>query len=184
MFRNIVKIAKENWIFFAIAIVVALFLFFMKKRENYYDYEITGCSTCSAGDAGVIFDSELTGCSTCSAGDAGVLIDNETENTEIINMPDGYYETPMEVADTIAEVAHNPDTFEAVVEDREDEVYEDGEDDTVIIDPTDYAAQSDDQLVKDFYGDAEIDYKERERIHKVRFAPIEFLENDGAFTLL
>lgn len=174
------KILKENWIFIVISVVICMLLFFFFNRtEKYYDYEITGCSTCSAGDAGVLIDTEhdfeIAGCSTCNTGDAGVLIDTETENDEIYNMPDEYYETPMEIADTIAEVSHNPSEIDAVVEDREE---------MKIIDPTDYANQTDEQLVNDFYGDGEIDYKERERIHKIRFMPIDFLENDGAFTLL
>lgn len=197
MLQNIVKLAKENWFFFLIVIVVVMILFFMNRRENYYDYKLVGCSSCTAGDAGVLVDNEVTGCSTCSAGDAGVLVDSEitgcstcsageagvlVDSEEMYQMPDDYYETPMEIADTIAEVAHNPDMVEAVVEDKEDEVYDDEEE--KVIDPTNYAAQSDNQLMKDFYGDDEIDYKERKRIHEVRFAPIEFLENDGAFTLL
>lgn len=170
MLKTLVDVLKRNWIFFALAALVVVLL--MVFRRNYYDYEIAGCSTCSAGDAGVLFDSEITGCSTCSTGDAGVLLDTEQE---IYNMPDGYYETPMQIADTIAEVSENPSEFAAVVEDRENEE---------IIDPTDYADQSDEQLVQDFYGDDEIDYNERERIHKIRFTPIDFLESDGSFTLL
>jgi hypothetical protein len=49
-------------------IVIAIVMIFMSmKKEKYYDYEMTGCSTCSAGDAGV-FDYE-----------------------EMYQMPDDYY---------------------------------------------------------------------------------------------
>lgn len=92
----------------------------------------------------------------------------------------------MEIADTIAEVDHNPSEFDAVTEDREEE-------NEVAVDPTDYAEQSDDQIVADFFGDeeddiieddAELDYAERERIRKIRFMPLDMDMADGSFTLL
>jgi hypothetical protein len=175
MFAKIVKILKENWIFVAIAIIVIVALSFFGK-EHFYDYELAGCSTCSAGDAGVLVDTELTGCSTCSAGDAGVLVDTETSTAEIYNMPDDYYRSPMELADTIAEVSENPDEFAAVTEDRENEM--------VVIDPTDYAKQSDDQLVADFYGDGEMEYQENEQVRRIRFMPLDMELGDGSYTLL
>jgi hypothetical protein len=51
---------KQNWMLIAGAlIVIALVMIFMSmKKEKYYDYEMAGCSTCSAGDAGV-FDYEM-----------------------------------------------------------------------------------------------------------------------------
>ena len=51
---------KNNWMVVAgVLVVIALVLIFMSmKKEKYYDYEMTGCSTCSAGDAGV-FDYEM-----------------------------------------------------------------------------------------------------------------------------
>jgi hypothetical protein len=60
---------KQNWMLIAGAlIVIALVMIFMSmRREKYYDYEMAGCSTCSAGDAGV-FDYE-----------------------EMYQMPDDYY---------------------------------------------------------------------------------------------
>jgi hypothetical protein len=60
---------KNNWMVIAAALViVAIVLIFMSMRkEKYYDYEMTGCSTCSTGDAGV-FDYE-----------------------EMYQMPDDYY---------------------------------------------------------------------------------------------
>lgn len=181
MLKKIVAIVRNNWVFIAIALLVITISIFLHRGN---DYEMSGCSTCSAGDAGVLVDTELSGCSTCSLGDAGVFPDSETAETEIYNMPDDYYNSPMEVADTIAEVAHNPDVFEAVTEDRENEV---------VVDPTDYAAQTDEQLVADFYGDqendeieddAEIDYAERERIKHIRFMPLDMDMADGSFTLL
>jgi len=173
MIQRVVEFVKNNWIFIVIAIAVVVLMNMMYNTDNEYE----GCSTCSLGAAGVLIDTEISGCSTCSAGDAGVLVDTETTPaTEMYNMPDNYYETPMQIADTIAGVAHNVDETEAVVQDRED--------DTVIIDPTDYAAQSDDQLVADFYGDDEIDYKKREEIRTIRFLPIDMYMDDGSFTLL
>jgi len=60
---------KNNWMLIAgVLVVIALVMIFMSMRkEKYYDYEMTGCSTCSAGDAGV-FDYE-----------------------EMYQMPDDYY---------------------------------------------------------------------------------------------
>jgi hypothetical protein len=198
MLKKIIAIAKDNWIFIAIALlVITVSAFFFGGSDS----EITGCSTCSAGDAGVLVDTELSGCSTCSLGDAGVLPDTETSETEMYNMPDDYYNSQMEIADTIAEVGHNPSEFDAVTEDREEEdevafdpvddyVEEDEEEEVVVLDPTDYAEQTDDQLVADFYGDqeieddAEIDYAERERIRKIQYMPLDMDMADGSFTLL
>jgi hypothetical protein len=202
MLKKIVSIARDNWVFIAIALlVITVSAFFFGGSDS----EITGCSTCSAGDAGVLVDTELSGCSTCSLGDAGVLLDTETSETEMYNMPDDYYNSQMEIADTIAEVGHNPSEFDAVTEDREEEdevafdpvddyVEEDEEEEEeVVLDPTDYAEQTDDQLVADFYGDqesdeieddAEIDYAERERIRKIQYMPLDMDMADGSFTLL
>ena len=183
MLKKIVAIARNNWVFIAIALLVVIVASFFFGG---IDSEITGCSTCSSGDAGVLLDTELSGCSTCSEGDAGVLLDTETSNTEMYNMPDDYYDSQMEIADTIAEVAHNPSEIDAVTEDREEE-------NEVAVDPTDYADQSDDQIVADFFGDeeddiieddAELDYAERERIRKIRFMPLDMDMADGSFTLL
>jgi len=211
------RIIRENWVFITIAILVAGVLALFSRKEKYME----GCSTCSLGDAGVLpgtvhtmkqimdLDKEIAGCSTCDAGDAGVLEDTETTpETEIYNMPDEYYGSDVEVADTIAEVADNPDVIDAVVEDRENEYmspmqfadtvaqiahhtsqnaspFTDNESsDLMSIDPIDYALQSDAQLVNDFYGDDEIDYNERERIAAVKAMPIDFYMDDSAFTLL
>ena len=198
MLKKIIAIAKDNWIFIAIALlVITISAFFFGGSDS----EITGCSTCSSGDAGVLVDTEMSGCSTCSLGDAGVLPDTETSETEMYNMPDDYYNSQMEIADTIAEVEYNPSEIDAVTEDREEEdevafdpvddyVEEDEEEEVVVLDPTDYAEQTDDQLVADFYGDqeieddAEVDYAERERIRKIQYMPLDMYMADGSFTLL
>jgi hypothetical protein len=56
---TVIGFLKQNWMLIAGAlIVIALVMIFMSmKKEKYYDYEMAGCSTCSAGDAGV-FDYE------------------------------------------------------------------------------------------------------------------------------
>ena len=55
----VLNFLKNNWMSIAGAlIVIALVMIFMSMRkEKYYDYEMAGCQTCSAGDAGV-FDHE------------------------------------------------------------------------------------------------------------------------------
>jgi hypothetical protein len=212
MLDKLIAIAKKNWIFVALTAIVVLAMIFFSKMEKYYDYEYMGCSTCSSGEAGVlpgsvatmVYDKEYEGCQTCDAGDAGVLEDTEQE---MYQMPDDYYGSDVKVADTIAEVAENPSVIAAVVEDRENEFmtpmqiqdnlaqaiynatvdrpYVDGEDaDLMSIDPIDYTLQSDAQLINDFYGDDEIDYKERERIAAVKALPIDFYMSDSSFTLL
>ena len=57
---SVMGFLKNNWMVIAgVLIVVAIVMIFMSmKKEKYYDYEMTGCSTCSAGDAGV-FDYEM-----------------------------------------------------------------------------------------------------------------------------
>jgi len=67
---TVVGFMKQNWMLIVagLLIVAAVFMIFQSmKKEKYYDYEMTGCSTCSAGDAGV-FDYE-----------------------EMYQMPDDYY---------------------------------------------------------------------------------------------
>lgn len=65
----VLNFLKKHWMVIAAALVIiAIVMIFMSTRkEKYYDYEMTGCSTCSAGDAGV-FDYE-----------------------EMYQMPDDYY---------------------------------------------------------------------------------------------
>jgi hypothetical protein len=59
---TVVEFLKQNWMLIAGAlIVIALVMIFMSmKKEKYYDYEMAGCTTCSAGDAGVFdYDEEM-----------------------------------------------------------------------------------------------------------------------------
>ena len=57
---TVIGFLKQNWMLIAGAlIVIALVMIFMSmKKEKYYDYEMAGCSTCSAGMAGVLVDTE------------------------------------------------------------------------------------------------------------------------------
>ncbi len=66
---SVLGFLKNNWMLIAGALIViaAVMIFMSMKKEKYYDYEMAGCSTCSAGDAGV-FDYE-----------------------EMYQMPDDYY---------------------------------------------------------------------------------------------
>ena len=66
---SVLGFLKNNWMLVAGALIViaAVMIFMSMRKEKYYDYEMTGCSTCSAGDAGV-FDYE-----------------------EMYQMPDDYY---------------------------------------------------------------------------------------------
>jgi hypothetical protein len=68
---------KKNWMIIAGALIVlaAVMIFMSMKKEKYYDYEMAGCSTCSAGDAGV-FDYE-----------------------EMYQMPDDYYSDEVDAED-------------------------------------------------------------------------------------
>ena len=61
---------KQNWMLIVagLLVIAAVFMIFQSmKKEKYYDYEMAGCSTCSAGDAGVF------------------------DNEEMYTMPDDYY---------------------------------------------------------------------------------------------
>jgi len=67
---TVVGFMKQNWMLIVagLLVVAAVYMIFQSmKKEKYYDYEMAGCSTCSAGDAGV-FDYE-----------------------EMYQMPDDYY---------------------------------------------------------------------------------------------
>ena len=57
----VLNFLKKHWMVIAAALVIiAIVMIFMSMRkEKYYDYEMTGCSTCSAGDAGVIDYEEM-----------------------------------------------------------------------------------------------------------------------------
>ena len=100
---------KNNWMMIAGALIViaAVMIFMSMRKEKYYDYEMTGCSTCSAGDAGV-FDYE-----------------------EMYQMPDDYYsdaedeEIYEDEADAEDDEIYEDDTFAG--DDAEDSpvLYED-----------------------------------------------------------
>jgi len=102
----VLNFLKKHWMVIAAALVIiAIVMIFMSMRkEKYYDYEMTGCSTCSAGDAGV-FDHE-----------------------EMYYMPDDYY------SDAETDEIYEDDTFagdedeiyeDDTFADDEDEIYED-----------------------------------------------------------
>jgi len=67
---TVVGFVKQNWMLIVagLLVIAAVYMIFRSmKKEKYYDYEMAGCSTCSAGDAGVF------------------------DNEEMYNMPDDYY---------------------------------------------------------------------------------------------
>jgi len=67
---TVVGFVKQNWMLIVagLLVIAAVYMIFQSmKKEKYYDYEMAGCSTCSAGDAGVF------------------------DNEEMYNMPDDYY---------------------------------------------------------------------------------------------
>jgi hypothetical protein len=67
---TVVGFVKQNWMLIVagLLVIAAVFMIFQSmKKEKYYDYEMAGCSTCSAGDAGVF------------------------DNEEMYQMPDDYY---------------------------------------------------------------------------------------------
>ena len=67
---TVVGFMKQNWMLIVagLLVIAAVFMIFQSmKKEKYYDYEMAGCSTCSAGDAGVF------------------------DNEEMYTMPDDYY---------------------------------------------------------------------------------------------
>lgn len=67
---TVIDFVKQNWMLIVagLLVVAAVYMIFQSmKKEKYYDYEMAGCSTCSAGDAGVF------------------------DNEEMYNMPDDYY---------------------------------------------------------------------------------------------
>ena len=74
---SVLGFLKNNWMLIAGALIViaAVMIFMSMRKEKYYDYEMTGCSTCSAGDAGV-FDYE-----------------------EMYQMPDDYYSDEVDAED-------------------------------------------------------------------------------------
>lgn len=83
---TVVGFVKQNWMLIVagLLVIAAVFMIFQSmKKEKYYDYEMAGCSTCSAGDAGVF------------------------DNEEMYNMPDDYYSDDEDEDDEIYE----DDTF-------------------------------------------------------------------------
>ncbi|AGE57784.1 hypothetical protein ATCVNTS1_831R [Acanthocystis turfacea Chlorella virus NTS-1] len=174
-----------------------------------FDEELAGCSTCDAGDAGVLLDTETTPetemyqmpdeyygsdvkiadtikeVAANTSEIAAVVQDREEDDEPMYMTPLEYqntveqeleYMSPMQFQDNLAQAIYNA---------TEDRPYVDNEDaDLMSIDPIDYALQSDAQLVNAFYGDDEIDYKERERIAAVKALPIDFYMSDSSFTLL
>jgi len=154
MIKQIVSFAKKHWVIILaiIAIVIIGFIAFGKK-ENMYDYEIAGCSTCDAGDAGVLLDTE----------------------TEMYHMPDDYYsgDDSSAPADSDQLVLLNPDETGAVVTDREDSlepaVYDDSEDsnsqyaDTAFAEEVAYDLEEDVDVV---YDDSEMDQVDENEVEE------------------
>ena len=170
MIKKLIAIAKKNWVWIATTLIVLVVLILLRPSRDFEE----GCSTCSVGGAGVLLgtpkyypDFEMEGCSTCSVGGAGVLPGTQNYypdlEDEMYNMPDGYYDDALEVADTTDDVSGDPDDFTAVVEDSESDVNAQSPDtDTMIADyygkySRPYVEESDQQLVSDFYGDSEDD---------------------------
>lgn len=110
MIEKILQFARKHWVLIAL-ILVAVSIFMTQSAParkialfaTTTDRETSGCSTCSAGDAGVVSSSHL------------YYPDFEEEN----NMPDNYYDDTLETADSIGEISKNPDEIAANVEDRE-----------------------------------------------------------------
>lgn len=90
---------KTNWmlILAGLLVLIALVMIFKNMtKERYYDYEMSGCSTCSSGDAGILVDTE----------------------DEMYQMPDDYYSEDAE--DENLEYA-----YEDEVDAADDAIYED-----------------------------------------------------------
>ena len=151
MIKQIVSFAKKHWVIILaiIAIIIIGFIVLGKKKESMYDYEIAGCSTCDAGDAGVLLD---------------------TEN-EMYHMPDDYYsgDESAAPADSDQLVLLNPDETGAVVTDREDSlepaVYDDSENseyaDTAFAEEVAYDLEDDVDVV---YDDSELDHVDENEV--------------------
>lgn len=180
---------------------------FTMKQVMDLDKEVAGCSTCEPGDAGVLADTETemyqmpdeyygsddkVADTIAEVADnpsviAAVVEDREEDDNPLDMTPLEYqntdeqeldYLSPMQYQDDMAQAVHNmAQDLSAFTNDGEDS-------DLMSIDPIDYALQSDDQLVNDFYGDQEVDYKERKEIMDIKAMPIDFMEDDSAFTLL
>jgi len=154
MIKQIVSFAKKHWvIILAIIAIVIIGFIALGKKEKMYDYEIAGCSTCDAGDAGVLLDTE----------------------TEMYHMPDDYYsgDDSSAPADSDQLVLLNPDETGAVVTDREDSlepaVYDDSEDsdnseyaDTAFAEEVAYDLEEEDVDV--VYDDSELDHVDENEV--------------------
>lgn len=152
MLKEIITFAKKHWVVILaiIAIVIVGFIVLDKKKENMYDYEMAGCSTCNVGDAGVLLDTE----------------------TEMYHMPDDYYsgDESDAPADSDQLVLLNPDETDAIVTDREDSlepvVYDDSEnseyDDTAFADEV--ADDLEEEDVDVVYDDSELDHVDENEV--------------------
>jgi len=101
---TVISFLKQNWMLIASALIVIIafvMLFKNMTKEKYYDYEMAGCSTCSAGMAGVLVDTE----------------------DEMYQMPDDYYSEDAEddLIDTNLEYAYEDEDIAA----DDDAVYDD-----------------------------------------------------------
>lgn len=78
---------KQNWMLIVagLLVIAAVYMIFQSmKKERYYDYEMAGCSTCSAGDAGVLDHKEAyqtSGFYSIGAGDNKVMDDDAGDVT-------------------------------------------------------------------------------------------------------
>ena len=84
---TVVSFMKQNWMLIVagLLVIAAVYMIFQSmKKEKYYDYEMAGCSTCSAGDAGVF------------------------DNEEMYQMPDDYYSDDADAED---DEIYEDDTF-------------------------------------------------------------------------
>ncbi|ABU44317.1 hypothetical protein PBCVNY2B_889L [Paramecium bursaria Chlorella virus NY2B] len=151
MIKQVIAFAKKHWfvILAVLAIVIIGFILLGKKKERMYDYEIAGCSTCDAGDAGVLLDTEQ----------------------EMYQMPDDYYsgDESAAPADSDQLVLLNPDETGAVVTDREDSleaaVYDDSEN-SEYADMT-FAEEVADDLEEDVvYDDSELDHVDENEVEE------------------
>ncbi|AGE56756.1 hypothetical protein ATCVNEJV2_815R [Acanthocystis turfacea Chlorella virus NE-JV-2] len=181
----------------------------LDKETDDFDEELAGCSTCDAGDAGILLDTETTPetemynmpdeyyGSDVKVADtiaevaanpseiAAVVEDREEDDEPMYMTPLEYQNTVEQELDYMSPMQFQDNLAQAIYNATVDKPYIDNEDaDLMSIDPIDYTLQSDAQLVNDFYGDDEIDYKERERIAAVKALPIDFYMSDSSFTLL
>ena len=113
---SVLGFLKNNWMMIAGALIViaAVMIFMSMRKEKYYDYEMAGCSTCSAGDAGV-FDYE-----------------------EMYQMPDDYYSDEVDAEDDDY-VYENDEIYEEDEIYEDDTFAGDDEENSPILYDNDYA---------------------------------------------